>query len=170
MPRLACPGLEAIVCGERQVAWIVDWPAVFPACHHHFHVVIEASGRNTPQMLEGSHMLAYRRFKVLSFGKADILPPRISQDIAEQFYAATPLLREVNRVCRPIHLGLSTRQSFKANHWSVRLRTMTLHKSAESRVTALVTQLAQLLEGPLCCDIWITSEQLIQGFNEWPEL
>ena len=45
-------------------------------------------------MLEGGDVLTDSRLKVLTLSKADILSPRITEDVTEEFYATTTFLLE----------------------------------------------------------------------------
>ena len=169
-PGLASPRLEAIVCGEGQEASIVDRLAVFPASDHDFHVVVEAYRGHASQMFEGGDMLTHRRFKVLPLGEADVLPPRVSEDIAEQFHAATPFLFEVERVTRPVHLSLSARRSFEADRRCFRLRSVVSEIDANGRVTARKAQLAKLFECPLGRELGVAVKQRLELIRERIEL
>ena len=115
-------------------------------------------------------MLTDGRFEVLAFGKTDILPPGVAQDIAEEFHTTTAFLSKVNRVSRPIHLTLRTGRSLEANHGSFRLSATVFDIGAKRGVTSVIAELRQLFEGSLSGNVGITSHQLRQGIKERIEL
>ena len=92
-PRPAGPRPVAIVRGEGQEAGVVDRLVVLPARDDDLHVVVQAGGGQTPQMLEGPDVLADRGLEVLPLGKAEVLPPRVAQHVAEQVHPPPAFLR-----------------------------------------------------------------------------
>jgi len=121
-------------------------------------------------MLEGGDVLTDSRLKVLTLSKADILSPRITEDVTEEFYATTTFLLEVDRICRPVHLSLGAGRSFKADCRYSRLGTVRFDIGTHSRITADVAQLAKLFEGSLGSELWVAVEQLMELIQEGIEL
>ena len=84
--RLGPPGSaghrpEAVVGGERQEPRVVDRHVVLVASHDDLHIVIQAGGCHAPQMLEGPQVLAQGGRHVLGLDEAEVLPPRVAQDV-----------------------------------------------------------------------------------------
>ena len=100
-------------------------------------------------MFERGNMLPDCRFEVLAYGKTDVLPAGVTQDVAEELHAPTTFLSKVDRVSGPIHLSLSTWQSFKSNHRSFRLGSVVFDIGAKCGVTTAITKLAQFFESSL---------------------
>ena len=112
---LASPRSVAIVRGESQESCVVDRLVIFPASHNDLHVIVEARRGDSAKMFESFDMLANGRFVVLPFGKVDILPSRVTEDVTEQLYLAASLLNEVDFVSRPVHLSLNSWTRLEAN-------------------------------------------------------
>ena len=70
---------EAVMGSERQEAGIVDRLAMLIAGDDDLHVVVQATGGDSAQVLESMHVLTDRGGEVLTLGEAEILPPRPSQ-------------------------------------------------------------------------------------------
>lgn len=110
-------------------------------------------------MLERFDMLADRRFEVLSHCKVDVLPARVAKNVAEELNLATPLLRKVDLISRPVHLSLRTRAGFKADRQRLgRSGAKLSHALGQYRVTSRVTHTLQLLLKPNHGDSRITLE------------
>ena len=107
---------EAVVGGERQEPRIVDRHVVFVAGHDDLHIVIQAGGRHSPQVLEGPQVLAQGGRHVLVLDEAKVLPSRVAQDVAEQTDAAPALAGEVEVVHGIIHLSLGSGARLEADH------------------------------------------------------
>ena len=65
-----------------------------------------------PKVLKRPHVLADRRLKVLGIHEAQVLPPRITEDVTEEVDPPPALLREVDLVGGIIHLRLLLMESF----------------------------------------------------------
>ena len=147
---------------ERQEPRVVDRLAIFPASDDDFHVVIKTHGSHSPQVFEGRDMLTNCRFKILSLGEADILPPGVTKNIAEQFNSTATFLSEVDMVRRPIHLSLRTWRGLKADRFDFRLDALLLDIGAKGGVAPFEAEFSQLFEGSQSRYIGITLQQLLQ--------
>ena len=72
--RPASPWLKPVVCGEGQKAGVIDGLVTVVTGYHDLHVVVQAGGRQTLQVIEGANMFADRGGKVLGFHEPQILP------------------------------------------------------------------------------------------------
>jgi hypothetical protein len=96
---------EAIMRGEGQEPRVVDRHVILGATDDDPHLVIQAGRGHSPQMLEGPHVLAQSGDHVLGLDEAEVLPPRVAQDVAEQVDAAPAFAGEVDLVGGVIHLS-----------------------------------------------------------------
>ena len=102
----ACPWLKPVVRGEGQKSGVVDRLVAIVARHHDFHVVVQAGGRRASQILKRSHVFSDGRGKVLCLYKPQVLPPRVTQNVAERVHPPPPFGGENDVVRRVIHLCL----------------------------------------------------------------
>ena len=94
------------MCGEGQELRVVQRPLVAVPQHHDLHVVVQAGPGRAAEMLEGPDVFAQGGRQILGLDEAQVLPPRVTQHVAEEVDAATPFAREVDVVGAVIHLGL----------------------------------------------------------------
>ena len=73
---------------ERQEPRVVDRLVAVVTADDDFHVVIETCRRDSAQVLEGADVLADGRGEVLGFDEVEVLPPRVTQHVAEGVDAA----------------------------------------------------------------------------------
>ena len=107
--RTTCPRTISIMRRERQKSRVVNRFVFFPTRDHDLHVVVQTSGRHTLKVLKRTNMLGERRFEVLPLGETEILPARITKQIAEQVNATSAFGREIDVVNGPVHLCLDPR-------------------------------------------------------------
>jgi hypothetical protein len=106
-PHPAGHGSKAVMGGKRQEPRVVDRFVAVVATHDHFHVVIKASRRDATEMLEGADVLADGGSEILAVDDVEVLPPRVTQHLAEGMDPAAALDGEIQVVRRVIHWGLS---------------------------------------------------------------
>src|ERR1019366_5062701 len=109
-------GPITIVRGEGQETRVVQRYVVLVALHNNLKVVVQASGRHATQVREGAHVLAQGGVEVLSLDEAEVLPPRVGQQVTEDMDAATAFLGEVDVMGGIIHLGLHAGARLKADN------------------------------------------------------
>src|SRR6516165_2870790 len=91
---------------ERQEPGVVDRLVAVVATHYDFHVVIKTSRSDSAQMLEGADVLADGRGEILALDEVQVLPPRVSQHVAEGMDPAAAFHGEIELVSGEIHLRL----------------------------------------------------------------
>ena len=161
MARPASSWSITVVRGESQKAGVVNRQIRLVTGHHDLHIVVQANGRHAAQMLEGLHVLADCGGEVLTFGEAQVLPPRIRQDITEEIDPPAAFLREVQVVLGIVHLCLHPRRRFKAfDQGPFRLRTQPGHSFFENGVAALKAAGSQFLQHADGGDARIATKQL----------
>jgi hypothetical protein len=109
--RLGPPGSaghrpEAVVGREREEPRVVDRVVAVVAADDDFHVVIEALRRDPAQVLEGADMLADGGGEVLRLDEVEVLPPRVTQHVAEGVHATAAFVGEIQIIRGVIHLSL----------------------------------------------------------------
>ena len=107
-PRPASARPESVMGGEGQKPRVVERLPSFPAVDHGLHVVVQTGGRHASQVLECPDVLAQERLEILSLREVQVLTPGVTQQIAKEIDPARPFRRKVDRVHRPIHLGLDS--------------------------------------------------------------
>ena len=161
-PRTAGHGPITVVRGEGQEPRVVDRLVVFVAGHHDLHVVVQAGGRHSAQVLEGPHVLADRGGEVLILREAQILTPRPGQNVAEQINPPPTVQNEVQIVLGVIHLGLLAGTGLKTlNQRPSRLRTPPPQMIPDDRILARKAAACQFLEHPHGGDVRIAGQQFL---------
>ena len=109
--------------------------------------------------------------EVLGLDEAEVLPPRVAQNVAEQVDAAAAFAREVDVVDGVIHLGLEARARLEADHRGRRRPgTQLTEPLADRGVAAGETTLPQFIEEPHRGQIGITAQQFLEHRLVWIEL
>ena len=146
---------------ERQEPRVIDRLVAVVAADDDFHVVIQASRRDSAQVLEGADVLADGRGEVLGLDEVEVLPPRVAQHVAEGVDAAAAFVREIKIIGGVIHLCLDPRGGLEPPHRrDDRPRTQPPHPFGEDRIAARVTEPAQFLVDPSDRDVGITRQQV----------
>ena len=166
--RLRPPGTaghrpEAVMRGEGQKAGVVDRLVAVVTRHDDLHVIVETGGGHASKVLEGPHVFADRGLHVLGRREVQILPPGIAQHVAEEVHLAAAFLGEVDRIDRPVHLGLGPRPGLKTLHgraWA--LLPQLSYPLAEHGVAALVAAGAKLLQESDCAHVGIPRQVIPQ--------
>ena len=97
---------EAVVRGEGEELGVVERAVGVMPQHHRFEVVVQADAGDAAQVMEGMHVLAQRRRQVHRLDEAQVLPPRVAEQVAEQVDAPAAFAREVDVVDAIVHLCL----------------------------------------------------------------
>ena len=107
-------------------------------------------------------MLAQGGRHVLGLDEAEVLPPRVAQDVAEQTDAAPTFAGKVEVVDGVIHLGLGARRRLEADHRERRRAGPQLAEPlADHSISAGETPLAQLLQEPHGGQFGISAQQFL---------
>ena len=164
-------GAEAIVRGEGEELGIVQRAVGVTPEHHGLEVVVQADARHAAQVMKRPHMLALGRHQVHRLDKAQILPARVAEQVAEAVHASPAFAREVDVVDAIVHLGLHSFRGLKARHRLQRgTRTEKPHSLAHHRIAAGVAAGTQLLQGTLDGEVRIFGEQFLQDRLEGIDL
>src|SRR6516165_12061904 len=86
--RSAGPWLKSVMCSESQKPRVIDGLIAVVTSHHDLHVVVQAGGGHTLQVIESADMFTDRSGKVLRFYKPNILAARVTQDVTEGMHPA----------------------------------------------------------------------------------
>ena len=113
---------EAVVRGEGEELGVVQRAVGVVPEHHRFEVVVQADAGDAAQVMEGMHVLAQGRQQVHRLDPAQVLPPRVAEQVAEQVDAPAAFAREVEVVDAIVHLGLLAWPGLKARHGRRRRR------------------------------------------------
>ena len=160
-PGTASHGAKAVMGRECQESWIVDRVVAVVVAHDDFHVVIKARRRDPAQVLEGADVLADGCGEILSLDEVEILPPRITQHVAEGVHAAATFVSEIQIIRGIIHLGLFPGGGLEPSHGrDDRTGTQTQHPFGEDRVTTRITALAQFFVNPSNRNGGVTRQQV----------
>ena len=84
--------------------------------HDGLEVVVQADAGDAAQMMERVHVLAQRRRQVHRLDEAQVLPPGVAEQVAEQVDATAAFTREVDVVDAVVHLGLHAGPGLEARH------------------------------------------------------
>src|SRR5208283_670619 len=112
----ARPYLVTVVRGERQETGVVDRLVALVTGYHDLHVVVQAGGGHAAKVLKGPHVFTDRRLEILGLHEAQVLPPRITENVTEQVDPPPALLREVDLVVGIIHLRLLPFPALESHH------------------------------------------------------
>ena len=128
---------EAVVRGEGEELGVVQGAVGVVPQHHRLEVVVQADAGDAAQMMEGLHVLAQRRQQIHRLDEAQILPPRVAEQVAEQIDAPAAFAGEVDVVDAIVHLGLQPWPGLKARHGRRRgARPQQPHALPHDRVAA----------------------------------
>src|SRR5271170_1300983 len=76
----AGPRFVAVVRGEGQEARVVERTILVVTQDNYLHVVVQAGGRTSAEVVEGADVLADRGDEVLRLDESHVGPPRVAQD------------------------------------------------------------------------------------------
>ena len=107
-------GFEAVVGGEGKEFRVVQGAIGVAAQDDRLEVVVQADARGTAEVMERMDVLAQRRNQVHRLDPAQVLPPRVGEQVAEQVDAAATFTHKVDVINAKIHLCLRLARSRSA--------------------------------------------------------
>ena len=156
-------GSEAVVGGEGEELRVVQRPFGVVPDDHRLEVVVEARPGHAAEVMEGVHVLAQRRRQVHRLDEAEVLPPGVAEQVAEEIDAAPAFAGEVDVVNAMIHLGLIARPGLEARHGRRRgSRPQPLDPFADDRVMSGEAAGPEFLKGAFPRQVRIAAEQFFQ--------
>ncbi len=102
--------------GEGEEPRVIQHPVGVVPHDHGLEVVVQANTGRPAEMVEGAHVLAQGRRQVHRLDKAQVLPARIAQHVAEQVNPTPAFTQEVQVVDAKIHLRLLARPRLETRH------------------------------------------------------
>ena len=156
---------EAVVGGEGQELGVVEGAVGVVTQHHGLEVVVQADAGDAAQMMEGVHVFAQGRRQVHRLDEAQVLPPRVAEQVAEQVDAPAAFAREVDVVDAIVHLCLhALARSRSAARAAARRRGRNSRNAlTHARCSSPVKPRAlQFLQGALDGEVRILGEQFLQ--------
>src|SRR5262249_32107928 len=160
-PRLAGPRFEAIVRGEGQELRVIQRAVGVVPQDHRLEVVVQAGSRHAAQRPEGVDLLTQRGDEAHRLDEAQVLPPRVGEQITEQVDAAPAFAAEVQIVHAVIHLrllawsGLEPHDRRRRGPWSQPPQALT-----HNGVLTAEAACPQLFEGALTGEVRVLRQQL----------